>query len=157
MLFLAAALLWTPDDRAQDLPHLQLQGDTTRFIVDGKPFLILGGELHNSAAGTAEQADSILPKLARAHVNTVLTPVSWELIEPEEGRIDFSIIDHWIAEARAAHPPDPALVWHMEERAYALCSRMDQDEPKEVSARHDARWRRSRCSFLAFGSEPECR
>jgi hypothetical protein len=101
ILFLAATLLWTAQGRAQDLPHLQRQGGTTQFILDGKPFLILGGELHNSASGTAEQADLILPKLAHAHLNTVVTPVSWELIEPAEGKFDFSILDHWIAVARA--------------------------------------------------------
>jgi hypothetical protein len=92
-----------PQGRAQELPRLQRKGGTTQLILDGKPFLVLGGELRNSSAGTAEQADAILPKLARAHVNTVLTPVSWELIEPTEGTFDFSIIDHWIAQARVQH------------------------------------------------------
>jgi beta-galactosidase GanA len=68
--------------------------------VGGKPFLILGGELGNSSAGTAAQADSILPDLAGMHLNTVLMPVAWEQIEPEEGHFDFSILDHWIDVAR---------------------------------------------------------
>lgn len=92
--------LFVPEGRSQDLPHLQSEGSATQFILNGKPFLILGGELRNSAAGTAEQADAIIPKLAHAHLNTVLVPVSWELIEPTEGAFDFSIIDHWTAEAR---------------------------------------------------------
>jgi Domain of unknown function (DUF5597) len=33
--------------------------------------LILGGELGNSSAGTAAQADSVLPRLARMHLQTV--------------------------------------------------------------------------------------
>jgi beta-galactosidase GanA len=71
--------------------------------VGGKPFVILGGELGNSSAGTPAQADQILPRLAQAHINTVLMPVAWEQIEPAEGEFDFSILDHWIEQARRQH------------------------------------------------------
>ena len=69
--------------------------------MNGKPYLILGGELGNSSAGTAAQADTILPRLARLHLNTVLMPVAWEQLEPAEGAYDFTILDHWIDVARA--------------------------------------------------------
>ena len=72
-----------------------------QLLVDGKPYLILGGELGNSSAGTAAQADDILPRMARMHLNTVLMPVAWEQIEPVEGKFDFAILDHWIDVARA--------------------------------------------------------
>jgi hypothetical protein len=83
----------TPPSFAAELPHTTNGG---QLIVDGKPYLILGGELGNSSAGTAAQADEILPRLAAMHVNTVLMPVAWEQIEPSEGNFDFSILDHWI-------------------------------------------------------------
>jgi hypothetical protein len=36
------------------IPHLEKQGNTIKLIVNDKPFLILGGELHNSStSGTA--------------------------------------------------------------------------------------------------------
>ena len=67
---------------------------------NGKPYLILGGDLGNSSTGTAAQAGSILPQIAKVHANTVLMPVAWEQIEPVEGSFDFSILDHWIEVAR---------------------------------------------------------
>ncbi len=88
---------------ASEIPKIQKLNDGGRLIVNGKPYLILGGELGNSSAGTAAQADSILPKLAKIHVNTVLIPVAWEQIEPIEGKFDFGILDHWIDVARKEH------------------------------------------------------
>jgi Domain of unknown function (DUF5597)/Beta-galactosidase len=87
----------------QGLPAIRSEGSTQQLVVHDKPFLILGGELGNSSAGTAAQADVILPKLARMHFNTVLMPVAWNQIEPREGSFDFSIPDHWIDVARQQH------------------------------------------------------
>lgn len=67
------------------MPALRRQGNATQLLVDGKPFLILGGELGNSTASSAESLAAAWPKIAALHANTVLAPVYWELIEPAGG------------------------------------------------------------------------
>ncbi|MGH9686035.1 MAG: DUF5597 domain-containing protein [Candidatus Acidiferrales bacterium] len=95
-----AALFFPSAPRAAEPPHIRIENGTSQLIVDGRPFLILGGELGNSSAGTAEQADTIIPNAAKLHVNTILMPVAWDQVEPKEGNFDFSILDHWIDTAR---------------------------------------------------------
>ena len=82
------------------IPRLEKQGSATRLVVDGAPFLILGGELHNSSSSSLEYMKPIWPKLVRMNLNTVLAPISWELLEPEEGTFDFTLVDGLIKDAR---------------------------------------------------------
>lgn len=72
-------------------------------MVEGKPFLILGGELLNSSSSSREFMRPIWERLVAQHLNTVLAPVSWELVEPEEGKFDFQLINELIADARTHH------------------------------------------------------
>ena len=62
--------------------------------------LMIGGELGNSSASTIEDVQRIFPHLKALGLNTVLAPVTWELIEPKEGVYDFSSLDNIILEAR---------------------------------------------------------
>ena len=103
LLFLFAAFVCAiPSAYAQvsSLPHLSREGAATQLIVDGKPFLILGGELHNSSSSSLDYMQPIWPRLAAIHVNAVLTPVSWDLIEPQEGKFDFTLVDGLLQQAR---------------------------------------------------------
>ena len=82
------------------LPHLQKQGTATQLIVHNRPFLILGGELGNSSASSLQYMQPVWPKLKQMHLNTVLSPVYWELMEPQEGMFDFTLVDSTILNAR---------------------------------------------------------
>jgi hypothetical protein len=90
-------------DQNSTIPHLRKQGTATQLVVDGRPFLVLGGELHNSSSSSIEYMKPIWPKLADANLNTVLAVVSWELLEPQEGKFDFSLVDGLIRNARNHH------------------------------------------------------
>ncbi len=83
------------------IPHLRRQGTATQLVVDGAPFLVLGGELGNSTASSAAEMRPIWPKLRALHLNTVIAPVYWELVEPAEGRFEFASVDSLIGDARA--------------------------------------------------------
>ncbi|GGF05327.1 beta-galactosidase [Flavobacterium limi] len=82
------------------MPHLEKTGNKTQLIVNEKPYIIRGGELGNSSATSMESMELIWSKLTDMNLNTVLTPVYWELIEPQEGKFDFSLVDDLIIRAR---------------------------------------------------------
>ena len=84
------------------IPHLDKRNGQMQLIVDGKPFLMLAAELHNSATGSAHRMAPVWQQMADKNFNTVLAPVSWELLEPEEGKFDFTQVDNMIKGARKA-------------------------------------------------------
>jgi hypothetical protein len=88
---------------AGQAPHLEKRGAATQLIVDGKPFLMLSGELHNSSSSSLEYMKPIWPQLAAMGINSVVTPLSWELVEPEEGKFDFTLVDGLLEQARNEH------------------------------------------------------
>jgi hypothetical protein len=82
------------------IPHLKKQGTATQLIVDGKPFLMIGGEIGNSNASDMSSMKWIWPRLKTIGMNVVLVPIYWELIEPAEGNFNFSLVDSLIKDAR---------------------------------------------------------
>ena len=90
-----------PASAAAPVPHLRQQGTASQLIVDDQPFLVLGGELHNSSASHLPYLQRLWPALKNAQLNTVLAPVQWDQMEPEEGRYDFTVLDGMLKQARA--------------------------------------------------------
>ena len=99
--FLVFAALAAAVSAAAGPPRLVKQGDTQQLLVHDKAFLILGGELGNSSASSAEYMKPHWPRLKAMNLNTVLAPVYWELIEPTEGKFDWESVDAMLRDARA--------------------------------------------------------
>lgn len=69
--------------------------------VDNEPFIMIGGELHNSTASSIlyMEQENIWSILQSLNINTVLATISWEQFEPEEGVYDYELLDYLIANA----------------------------------------------------------
>jgi beta-galactosidase GanA len=78
---------------------LHQQGTATQLIVNDHPFLFRGGETGNSA-GEPGYLRPYWPKLKALHLNGLVVPVYWNLIEPEEGKFDFTSVDGLVSDAR---------------------------------------------------------
>src|SRR6516165_798628 len=85
---------------AKPIPAIQKTGDSWRLLVDGAPYLVLGGQVHNSDTANADDLNKALDVLAGWHANTAEVPIYWEAIEPKQGQFDFSSIDMAIQAAR---------------------------------------------------------
>ena len=95
--------------RVTTMPKIIEKNGRHALLVDGKPFLILGGQAHNSSAWPG-----LLPQLWLAvnemHANTLELPIYWEQIEPRQGEFNFSMIDTLLKQARV-HQVRLVLLW----------------------------------------------
>ena len=63
------------------------------LYVDRQPFQAFAGEVHNSAAYDPERMEiEIWEKMEQSNLNTLIVPVYWEKLEPEEGKFDFTLV-----------------------------------------------------------------
>jgi hypothetical protein len=88
------------DSAQKEIPHLEKKGDATQFIVVGKPFIALCGELTNNAATSLDYMKPIWPALTKSNLNSVIAGISWSMVEPEEGKFNFDIVGDVINNAR---------------------------------------------------------
>ena len=81
-------------------PHIEDQNGQKVLYVKDEPFILLSGEIHNSSSSSAEFMKPIWQKAKDLQLNSLLMPVTWEMIEPAEGEFDFSNVDELIMQAR---------------------------------------------------------
>ena len=81
-------------------PYITQQGNRKVLMIDDAPFIMLAGEVHNSNSSSTACMEQVWSKAKELGMNTLLLPVTWELIEPQEGVFDFSLVDRLIQQAR---------------------------------------------------------
>jgi len=104
-VFLTLGLVWAVASFGlaashESIPHLAKRGTATQLVVEGKPFVILAGELTNSTASSLDYMEPVWDRCVALKLNTVLAALSWELVEPEESKYDFTLVDGLVKGAR---------------------------------------------------------
>jgi len=84
---------------AEAMPRIVEKDGRHALLVDGQPFFMLGGQVHNSSAWPA-MLPRVWPAIEAMHANTVEFPLYWEQIEPQPGKFDFSVVDTLLKEGR---------------------------------------------------------
>jgi hypothetical protein len=109
-LFLVVVLLASASlALASEAPRLEQKDGRYALFVDGRPFLILGGQIHNSS-GWPSELPQVWESMAALHANTMEAPVYWEQLEPQEGKFDYTNVDA-IVEGARAHNLHVVLLW----------------------------------------------
>ena len=109
LALLLAAAASTALAQAKPIPQLVKKGAKFTLLVDGKPFLMLGGQVDNRVYVPDEMA-KVLPGFQAYHANTVEFPVTWKLIEPKEGQFEFAAFDQIVRDIRA-HGLRAIVLW----------------------------------------------
>src|SRR5438270_2027697 len=85
---------------AKPIPKIEETGASFRFLVDGSPYLMLSGQVHNSSNSNPDDLGKALDVLVSWHANTAEVPIYWEAIEPQPWQFDFRSVDLAIQAAR---------------------------------------------------------
>jgi len=94
---------------AAEPPRLVEKDGRWALLVEGQPYLMLGGQLHNSSAWPSE-LPAVWKSLAELHANTAEAPVYWEQVEPQEGKFNWDNVDALVQGARE-HNLHLVLLW----------------------------------------------
>lgn len=81
-----------------DNPTIEERDGTYQLIINGEPFIILGGQIFNSSAWPVV-LDDLWPRFEELSFNTIEVPIYWEAIEPKQGEYDFSNANYLIEKA----------------------------------------------------------
>src|SRR5581483_7245927 len=94
---------------AAEAPRFVQKDGRWALLVDGQPYLMLGGQLHNSSAWPSE-LPRVFKALEELHANTMEAPVYWEQMEPQEGKFNWDNVDALVNGARE-HNLHVVLLW----------------------------------------------
>ena len=94
---------------AADPPQLVEKDGRFALMVDGRPYLILGGQIHNSS-GWPSELPQVWRSMEALHANTIEAPVYWEQLESKEGQFDYANVDQIVNGARE-HGLRVVLLW----------------------------------------------
>lgn len=84
-----------------NIPEIKKLNGLPTLYVKNEPFFALAGEIHNSSAYDLKFMESqVWKKIENLNLNTLLVPLYWEMIEPQEGCFQFEILDGIIGQAR---------------------------------------------------------
>ncbi len=108
MALLELGTAWGQTDEGT-IPQIIKKDGRHALLIDGQPFLMLGGQAHNSSAwpGMMPQVWSAVKSI---HANTLEVPIYWEQIEPQPGIFDFSLVDTLLKQGRE-HNVRLVLLW----------------------------------------------
>jgi hypothetical protein len=109
LLLVMLALGMSHNSYAAEAPRFVEKDGRWALLVEGKPYLMLGGQIHNSSAWPSE-LPAVWKSLAELHANTVEAPVYWEQIEPQSGRFNWDNVDAVVKGARE-HNFHVVLLW----------------------------------------------
>jgi len=94
---------------AAEAPRFVEKDGRWALLVDGHPYLILAGQVHNSS-GWPSELPAVWKSLAELHANTVEAPVYWEQMEPREREFNWGNVDAIVKGARE-HNLHVVLLW----------------------------------------------
>ena len=97
---------------ATNTPWVTLTGEPgkKRLLVHGRPFISLGIQIDFRHCTSIGDYDYLFEHIIRMGLNTVFFPIRWFTFEPQEGRYDFTIIDHALRRC-TEHSLYMSLLW----------------------------------------------
>jgi hypothetical protein len=87
--------------QSKPIPQLVKNDDKYTLMVDGKPFIMMGGQVGNNSA-FSDRMERVWPIMKAMNANMIQFPVYWDEIEPQEGQFKFDEFDDMIRSARKA-------------------------------------------------------
>ena len=61
---------------SKNMPHLEAAEDSKKLIVDGRPFVMLAGEVHNSASSSPAYMEKLWEQAKALELNSLILPVT---------------------------------------------------------------------------------